>query len=85
MYNITVNNDNLMLFRCFRLYIENEFWYVHSIEEMVIWTVEKEKGYLLSNIHCTCTCTCTVYACLYNIIFLSLDNTYPHTPHSLTH
>ena len=21
-----------------------EFWYVHSVEELVIWTVEREKG-----------------------------------------
>jgi hypothetical protein len=34
-------NDNH--YRCFKVYIDNEFWYAHSVEELVIWTVEKEK------------------------------------------
>ena len=49
--------------RCFRLYIENEFWYVHSVEEMVIWTVEKEKGYTyIHYIHRQYTFVCTIYS-----------------------
>ena len=35
-------------FRCFRVYIENEFWYPHSVEEMIVWTVERERGDLMS-------------------------------------
>ena len=39
--------------RCFKVYIDNEFWYAHSVEELVIWTVEKEKGDLYrSSIYC---------------------------------
>ena len=30
--------------RCFKVYIDSEFWYAHSVEELVIWTVEREHG-----------------------------------------
>ncbi len=30
------------------MYIENEFWYPHSVEEMIVWTVERERGDLMS-------------------------------------
>ena len=38
-------------FRCFKVYIDSEFWYAHSVEELVIWTVEREHG----------TCVCVVW------------------------
>ena len=37
--------------RCFKVYIDSEFWYAHSVEELVIWTVEREHG----------TCVCVVW------------------------
>lgn len=28
--------------RCFEVYVYSGFWYAHSVEELVVWTVEKE-------------------------------------------
>eukprot|EP00731_Ephydatia_muelleri_P031622 Em0023g129a len=30
--------------RCFKVYSVDEFWYAHSVEELVVWTVEREYG-----------------------------------------
>ena len=30
--------------RCFRVYIESEFWYPHTVEELVVWTIERQRG-----------------------------------------
>ena len=35
--------------RCFKVYIDSEFWYAHSVEELVIWTVEREHGTCVSS------------------------------------
>ena len=35
-------------FRCFKVYYNQGFWYTHSVEEAVIWTVERELGTLYS-------------------------------------
>ena len=32
--------------RCFKVYSVDEFWYAHSVEELVIWTVERDYGML---------------------------------------
>ena len=38
--------------RCFKVYSEDEFWYAHSVEELVVWTVEREYGMLRGSMDC---------------------------------
>ena len=44
-------------YRCFKVYYEQGFWYTHSVEEAVIWTVERELGEgLWLVVHCLLVC-----------------------------
>ena len=53
MVKVVIYLNHLKTCRCFRVYVDSSFWYPHSVEELVIWTVEREKSknYIFKHIH----------------------------------
>ena len=53
------------------MYVESEFWYVHSVEELVVWTVEREEGrvsLLQSHIFIIEVQYCMCVLCIYSFV-----------------
>jgi len=48
VYYICIQCSILLYCRCFKVYTDTTFWYPHSVEEMIIWTVERDKSEFIS-------------------------------------
>ena len=61
-YQYCLKNDH---YRCFENYAEIGFKFAHSVEELVVWTVEKEKvGYGMFNTY-PFICLFYLFVCLF--------------------